>query len=142
MTKKRVYVAGAISNGSLLQSLENIRKGIKLSVEVLKAGFAPFSPFIDFQFSFVEPITIDEYYGYSMAWLEVSDAVLLVPGYESSNGTLNEIKRARELDIPIFTSLEALKQHFEFSPILQDIANVKNALDNNWGYSIFEKGEK
>ena len=109
---KKIYIAGAIQGKDLLESLNNIRKGIKLSVEVLKANFAPFSPFIDFQYSFIEPITIDEYYAYSMAWLEVSDALLLVPGYENSKGTQAEIKRAQELGIPVFTSLSALIEHF------------------------------
>jgi len=110
---KKIYIAGAIQGKDLLESLNNIRKGIKLSVEVLKANFAPFSPFIDFQYSFIEPITIDEYYAYSMAWLEVSDALLLVPGYENSKGTQAEIKRAHELGIPVFTSLTALIEHFD-----------------------------
>ena len=112
MNRKKIYIAGSISSHNLLTSLENIRKGIKLSVEVLKAGFAPFSPFIDFQFSLVEPITIDQYYGYSMAWLEVSDALLLVEGWENSKGTKAEIRRANELGIPVFTSLETMKDHF------------------------------
>jgi len=112
MNRKKIYIAGSISSHNLLTSLENIRKGIKLSVEVLKAGFAPFSPFIDFQFSLVEPITIDQYYGYSMAWLEVSDAILLVEGWENSKGTKAEIRRANELGIPVFTSLETMKDHF------------------------------
>lgn len=111
--KKRIYVAGAIQGKTLLESFENIRKGIKLSVEVLKSGYSPFSPFIDFQFSFVEPITLEEYYSYSLAWLEVSDAVLLVEGWENSKGTKKEIERANELDIPVFSSLSSLIMYFE-----------------------------
>jgi hypothetical protein len=106
--RKCVYVAGAISSDNLLKSFDNIRKGIKLSVEVLKAGFAPFSPFIDFQFSFVEPISLQEYYAYSMAWLCKADAVIVVPEWGSSKGTLAEIARAKELNIPIYYSLEEL----------------------------------
>jgi hypothetical protein len=106
--RKCVYVAGAISSDNLLKSFDNIRKGIKLSVEVLKAGFAPFSPFIDFQFSFVEPISLQEYYDYSLSWLCKADAMILVPGWENSKGTLAEIARAEELDIPVYYSMEEL----------------------------------
>ena len=134
MTRKRVYIAGSISSHNLLTSLENIRKGIKLSVEVLKANFAPFSPFIDFQFSLVEPITIDEYYGYSMAWLEVSDAVLLVEGWENSKGTKAEIQRAMELNIPVFSSLTTLIEYFNISPIMRDLRKAKDAIENKGGF--------
>ena len=45
---------------------------------------------------------------YSLAWLEVSDCVLVLPGYENSKGTLAEIDRATELDIPIYYSMMEL----------------------------------
>ena len=106
--RKCIYIAGAISSNNLLKSFENIRKGIKLSVDVLKAGHAPFSPFIDFQYSLVTKITIEEYYAYSLAWLEKADGLILVEGYENSKGTLAEIKRAKQLGIPVYFSMEEL----------------------------------
>ena len=45
---------------------------------------------------------------YSLLWLELCDAVLLVPGWENSSGTRAELARAKELDIPVFGSLEAM----------------------------------
>jgi hypothetical protein len=44
-----------------------------------------------------------------MAWLDVSDAVLLLDGWERSKGTLVEIDRAKELDIPIFNNINGLE---------------------------------
>lgn len=115
--KKRIYVAGAYSADNVLDVLNNIRKGQRIAVEVLLAGFAPFCPWLDHQFQFMlrdnETLTVQNYYDYSMAWLEVSDAVLLVPGWETSKGTANEIKRADELCIPVFIILEDLKVYFE-----------------------------
>jgi len=109
---KRIYVAGAIQGKTLAESLENIRKGIQLSVKVLKAGYSPFCPFIDFQFSLQEPIELQQYYDYSIAWLEVSDGVLLVPGWENSKGVKNEMDMAYKLNIPIFESIEEINWYF------------------------------
>ena len=111
---KRVYVAGAYSADNVLQVLENMRVGMRAGTEVLLAGFCPFVPFFDYQFKLMsregESITLEDYYRYSMAWLEVSDAVLVIPGYEKSKGTLAEIKRAVELGIPVFYDLDNLSR--------------------------------
>lgn len=73
----RVYVAGPYSSGDIIQVLENIRKGQRASVEILLAGHAPFCPWLDYQFQFVlqdnEKLLVEDYYRYSIAWLEVSD---------------------------------------------------------------------
>jgi len=101
-TRPRIYVAGAYSADNVIDVLSNIRKGNQVAAKLLKAGFAPFSPFIDYQFSFFEDITVDEYYDYSIAWLLVSDAMLVLPGYENSKGTLREIEIATKSSIPVF----------------------------------------
>ena len=106
----KVYVAGAYSASNVIQVLANMRKGMKLSYDVLKAGFSPFCPWLDYHFSLIGAVELEEYYRYSMSWLEVSDAVLLCEGWEESKGTLAEIARAKELNIPIYHSLEVLKE--------------------------------
>jgi len=44
-----------------------------------------------------------------MAWLVVSDAVLVLPGWLNSKGTIAEVDKASRLSIPIFHSLDDLK---------------------------------
>jgi len=109
---KRVYVAGSMSDSNCLQFLENLRRGIRVSAELVLLGYHPFSPFIDFQFFLAlrndEKITLDMIQAYSMSWLEVSQAVLVLPDYESSNGTIAEIARAHQLGIPVYYSMEEL----------------------------------
>ncbi len=111
---KRIYVMGAMSSPNPLQFLDNLRRGMKLSTEILLAGYACFSPFIDFQLFFQlqdgEHVPVDVIKASSMKWLEVSDAGLLVPGWEGSKGTEDELKRAEALQIPIFHSLDDLKR--------------------------------
>jgi len=114
----RVYVAGKISDNNIIDCLKNIRNGINESVKVLLHGMYPFSPFIDFQFTLNlkdnEEIKLQDYYDYSMAWLEVSDVVYVQgDNYRESKGTMAEIKRAEGLNIPIVYSFEELLKYKE-----------------------------
>jgi len=114
-TRKRIYVAGPYSADNVIQILENIRIGQRVSVEVLLAGFAPFCPWLDYQFQLMlrpgEKLTVHDYYEYSMAWVDVSHAMLVLPGWEHSTGTLAEIERAKEVNIPIYYSMEEMVEN-------------------------------
>ena len=85
---------------------------VKWGWKALQAGFDPFVPALDFLFWFVmaegEYMTEAQIKRYSKSWLEICDALLLTPGWQKSKGTLAEIKRAEELGIPIFKSLDEL----------------------------------
>ena len=112
----RVYVAGPYSADNVMQVLENMRAGIRASTEVLLAGFAPFCPWLDYQYKFAvqgaEELTINDFYQYSLSWLRVSEAMLILDGWQKSKGTLHEIEVAKELGIPIFESLSELKRAY------------------------------
>lgn len=123
---RRVYVAGAYSGPDVLTILANIRRGLRAGYLVNKAGFAAFVPWTDWLLHMAEwgpeeeALTLGDYYQMSMAWLEASEAVLVVPeGAEQSKGTQAELKRARELDLPIFQrdtveeSIERMKAFFQ-----------------------------
>lgn len=102
---KRVYVAGPYSADNVLDVLKNIGKGEKVCAELFHLGYAPFCPWHDKSYVTDRPysdFTVEQFYQFSMAWLEVSDAVFVIPGWEKSKGTLMEIERAKELNIPIF----------------------------------------
>jgi len=102
----RVYVAGAYDAPNVCRVLGNMRRGNAVAVELLQAGYAPFSPWLDFQFGLQEDIPRDDYLEYSLAWLEASQAVVCVPeGIKESAGSQAEIARARALGIPVYDSL-------------------------------------
>lgn len=99
---KRIYVAGSYSDDNIIVVLNNIHDGIKASVKILKMGHVPFCPWLDYQFQFFDKtLIISDYYKYSLAWLEVSDEIWVLPNSENSKGTQKEIERGRELGILI-----------------------------------------
>ena len=105
---KRIYVAGPYSANNVLDVLKNIGRGEKVCAELFRLGFAPFCPWHDKSYVIDLPydqFTIQQFYKYSIAWLEVSDAVLILPNSENSEGTQAEIRRAMELNIPVFYSI-------------------------------------
>lgn len=107
----RIYIAGKYSDPNILGVLNNIHDGIKAATTILKRGHEPFCPFLDYQFQFFDKsLTIEDYYRYSMAWLEVSDIVFVLPDSENSKGTLAEIARAKELGIPVLLDLSVIKE--------------------------------
>ena len=98
----RIYVAGSYSANNVITVLNNIHHGTKKCVEILKRGDIPFCPWLDYQFQFYDTtLTVEDYYRYSMGWLEVSEKIYVLKGSENSKGTQAEIKRAKELGIPI-----------------------------------------
>ena len=96
----RVYVAGAFTptganKSPALEIFINMRKGIELASKVLYAGYAPFCPWLDFLYilclpgwAVVENLTVDLFYEYSLEWMTQCQAVILVPGWERSTGTI------------------------------------------------------
>jgi hypothetical protein len=98
----RIYVAGSYSADNVIDVLKNIQRGTAYCARLLKEGHTPFCPWLDYQFHFYEPtLTVEDYYRYSMGWLEVSEMVHVLPGSENSKGTSKEIARAVTLGIPI-----------------------------------------
>ena len=120
---KRVYCAGLLtpkgvwSVNPAIDYLLNLRNMIRDGLDVFLAGFVPFIPALDFGLFLLlrddERITEPMIKRYSKDWLEVCDAVLLGKKWRSSVGTLAEIEFAKERDIPIFESIEALVKYNE-----------------------------
>ena len=113
---KRLYIAGAYNADNVIGILDNIREGTRAATKAFLAGFAPFCPWSDRDFHLMlrdgERLTIDDYYRYSLKWLEVSDGMLLVPGFENSRGTKKEMEYAEAHNIPMFFFLEDAIEYF------------------------------
>ena len=112
----RVYLAGPYSADNVLGVLRNIGRGEYWASKLFLMGYDPFCPFLDNNFAKIlwdEQLEVERFREFSLSWLEVSDCVLVLPNYEESIGTLAEIKRAKELEIPVFYSLVELENYVE-----------------------------
>jgi hypothetical protein len=113
---KRVYIAGSYNAPNIIQCLDNIRNGIKMATEVILAGYAPFCPWLDYQYRLINPyITREMFQEQGLAWVDAADAMLVMPNSEDSKGTQAEIARARELGIPVYYDFDQLKREVRSS---------------------------
>ena len=104
-----VYVAGAYSADNVIDIQANMRHGLNVAHNLLLEGYAPFAPWLDFTLGLIGPVTLEQYYAYSIAWLLKADAVFVVRrGVETSRGTQAEIRLALESGIPAFSTLREL----------------------------------
>ncbi len=116
---KRIYLAGPISPKGFrsqhmaIDYLLNVRAMIEAGKELLLMGFSPFVPGLDYNFFLQlrdgEEITDKMIKDYSIDWLLACDAMVLLPGWNESNGTIAEILIAQQNGIPIYFSLEEFK---------------------------------
>jgi len=102
---KCVYVAGRYSASTVIEVLENIRRGRRASTELLLKGYAVFVPWLDselfLQLRDGETISLETIQAHSMSWLSKADLVYVLKGWEGSRGTIAEIKQAEELGIKV-----------------------------------------
>ena len=107
----KIYCAGLYSKNkagkkaNVIEVLENIKAGITVCNRLLSLGYAVFCPWLDFQYGLCGyyKIAEEQYKANSIAWLEVSDAMLVISGAGLGGGVDDEIKRAVVLDIPAYT---------------------------------------
>jgi hypothetical protein len=123
--KKRVYIAGPISKGDMLHNVEQADRAF---AALLKAGFAPFCPHwsvfhnsayrtgpsLDRVVAEADAkpngTTYEDWMGVDLPWVEVSDALLRLPG--DSTGADMEVACARDHGIPVFHAVAELVAHF------------------------------
>ena len=105
---KRVYIAGKL-NDDACGYIKNIHKMIIWAEKVRKLGFAVFVPGLDFlQGVIFGNWEYSDYFDNSQPWLDVSDAVFLVPGWVTSKGVERELLRAKSKNIPVYMNLDLL----------------------------------
>lgn len=110
----RVYVAGKLNDTNAVDYIKNLYRMIREGVRLRKAGFSVFIPCLDILCGIYSgDFEYKDYFDNSQPWLSHSDAVYLVPGWETSEGTKREIETAKELHIPIYEDLEKMKIDFE-----------------------------
>lgn len=98
---KKIYLAGKL-NDMACDYIKNCSKMIRAAIKLQKEGNAVFVPCIDFLTGLVAgDFEYNNYADQGLVWLEVCDEIDVLPGWEQSKGTIAEIARAIELNIPV-----------------------------------------
>ena len=102
--KARVYIAGPYTSPD---PVLNTREAILWADKVWALGYTPFIPHLNHLWHFVSPAPYERWLELDIEWLKVCDCVFRFPG--DSPGADKETKLAKELDIPVYTCLQALE---------------------------------
>ena len=98
---KVVYVAGRFRADTHWEIVQNVRNAEAYALTVWRNGGAALCPHLNtanFQGAAPDEVWIEG----TLELLRRCDALLTVPGYTSSKGTLGEIDEAKRLGIPVF----------------------------------------
>ena len=109
-----VYPAGPISNDVATVMLHNIAVGMDMTRTLIDRGFAPYPVFCDYSLGLIRPdclpLSVLNLQNVSMEWLRRSDAILMLPEWETSKGAVAEHDQAKAMGKPTFYTLEALEE--------------------------------
>lgn len=95
------YVAGRYRADTEREVLNNIRAAEAVAIEVWKAGYVALCPHLNSRL--MSGLCDDKVFlEGAIELMKRCDAVVLVPGWEKSKGTLAEVEIAQQLNIPIY----------------------------------------
>ena len=102
---KTVYVASPYTHGD---AALNVRAQIEAAENLVGIGYLPYVPLLDRLWHLMSPHGYEYWASMSLAWLELCDAVLRLPG--ESAGADAEVARALELGMPVYYSIGELQR--------------------------------
>lgn len=118
MKKKQIrviYVSGQITGGgkikSRLKMKKNVMKAISIGYSLLKLGYYPIIPHLDYMFAWhprAKNITWEEFLDWDLGVIRNCDAVYRIKG--DSAGADIECRFAKRKHIPVFHSFKALQE--------------------------------
>jgi len=108
---RRIYIAGPITPRNpnvdpVKEYASNCHFMIEAWIDLAIAGWHPICPAADFIFLFFIPDMISKVKEISLAWLEASEAIVMLPGWENSSGAKAEFELAVKLGKKVFYSIE------------------------------------
>lgn len=131
MRKKRVYVAGKL-NADAVGYLYNVHKMMNTAEVLRESGYSVFIPALDLLMGIAFGWTdYHTYFDNNQPWLEASDAVYLVPGWETSSGTRKEMEMAFYADIPVFDDMVEMENYFNGKSKTGKIIGITYEADGN-----------
>jgi hypothetical protein len=110
-----VYVAGSYSADSHLAREENILRARLAGMKICRLGAVPIIPHSNTA-HFDDVADPEFFYQAGLELVERSDALLMLPFWESSSGSRRERQRALDLQIPVFEDISALEAWLKTKP--------------------------
>lgn len=101
---KVVYVAGPFTGATAWDIERNVRAAEVAGLDVARLGAMPLIPHANTRF-FHGQLTAAFWYEGTLALLERCDAMLVLPGWKRSSGTLEEMRLCETHGIPYFHTL-------------------------------------
>ena len=99
--KPLAYIAGKL-NDSACGYIRNLHKMIQSAIKIKRLGYVVYIPGTDILMGLMAGNYVyRDYFDDSQEFLRMSDLVIVLPGWETSEGTNREIKLAHELGIPV-----------------------------------------
>lgn len=96
--RPRVYVSGPITMGN---RNHNLFQALEVHERLIVCGFAPLNPMMTMLCPFEPRIRHDAWISVDLAWVQVSDMVLRLPG--ASKGGDQEVAYAESIGCPVYT---------------------------------------
>ena len=104
-----IYVAGAYTAATPWLIEQNVRRAESIGYLIAQAGAVPLIPHANMRWQHLTAeLTTDWWYAATRELLNRCDAVVMVPGWEASNGARYERERAIETGKLVFTSINEL----------------------------------
>jgi hypothetical protein len=102
---KKVFIAGPYTLGDVAQ---NVKMAMNMANDLINLGFAPYCPHLTHFLHMNHFQLYATWLQLDLIYLACCDALIRLPG--QSNGADGEVKKAEELNIPVFYDLENLLQ--------------------------------
>lgn len=103
----RIYISGPIRAASIALEKANVDRARDVAADLIIIGHTPFCPHTHTEgFGRLYPaITYEDYMRMDLQWLDLCDGILMLPGWQQSQGARIEHKRAGRLGLPIWYDL-------------------------------------
>lgn len=128
----KIYIAGKLNDKSADKYILNLKKMIEWGDAVMKLNMSVFIPGVDFLAGMMCGWEYRDYFDNSQPWLLSSDAIFLVPGWETSKGVEKELGYAKEAGIPTFDSLDELYEHFNKRTVINSTPKISSYTDESY----------
>ena len=110
--KPKIYIASPYTIGDVAV---NVKRQLDCYDELMTLGFAPFAPLYSHFQHMAHPRPYQDWIDIDLEWVPVCNALLRLE--RDSSGADGEVEFAKENNIPVFYSIEALCKHFNVNPI-------------------------